>query len=74
MADTTRAEHLARCKTRALEYVDRDVREAFTSMASDLNKHPDTANHIGIQLGMMQMIGGMLTSPSDMRRFIEGFN
>jgi hypothetical protein len=43
-------------------------------MASDLGKHPETSDHIGIQLGMMQMIGGMLSTPRDMRKFIEDFN
>lgn len=72
---TTRADHLAWCKQRALEYVDRgDAGGAFASMASDLNKHEGTANHIGIQLGMLQMMGGMLSGRDEMRRFIEGFN
>jgi hypothetical protein len=72
---TTRAEHLAWCKKRALEYCDSgDVQGAFASMASDLNKHDGTTNHIGIQLGMMQLMGGMLSSPAQMRHFIEGFN
>jgi hypothetical protein len=63
------------CKQRALEYVDDgDVQQAFTSMASDLGKHPATANHVGIQLGMMQLMGGMLSTPAEMRKFIEGFN
>ena len=37
----TRDEHLAECKRRALEYLDAgDPREAFTSMLSDIGKHP----------------------------------
>jgi hypothetical protein len=73
--NTTRAEHLAWCKTRALEYVDQgDASGAFASMASDLGKHPDTQGHIGIELGMLQLMGGMLSTPHEMRRFIEGFN
>ena len=75
MNNMTRAEHLARCKQRALECIDAgDVQGAFASMVSDLNKHPDTAEHIGIQLGILQMMGGMLSSSQEMRRFIEGFN
>jgi hypothetical protein len=71
----TRAQHLAWCKQRALEYVERgDPKEAFASMASDLGKHPDTAGHIGVQLGMMQLMGGMLSDRESMRHFIEGFN
>jgi hypothetical protein len=72
---TTRADHLDWCKTRALQYIDQgDVQGAFASMASDLGKHPKTADHIGIQLGMMQLMGGMLSTADEMRRFIDGFN
>ena len=71
----TRAEHLQWCKDRALEYVDLgDLQNAWGSMASDLGKHEETKNHAGIELGMMQMLGGFLNTPKEMRRFIEGFN
>ena len=68
-APSSRAEHLAWCKQRALEYCDAgDVDQAFASMASDLGKHPETEGHMGIQLGMTQLMGGMLSSPAQMRR------
>lgn len=71
----TRAEHLAWCKTRALEYVDAgDNSQAFASMASDLGKHPDTAKHGALELGMMLQFGGHLSTACEMRKFIEGFN
>lgn len=71
----TRAEHLAWCKQRALEYVDAgDLQSAMASMGSDLNKHPETANHAGTTLGLMQMISGHLGTQDEMRRYIEGFN
>ena len=71
----TRAEHLAWCKTRALEYVDAgDLQGAFASMASDLGKHSETAGHAGIELGMMLMLSGHLNTPEEMRRHINGFN
>lgn len=71
----SRAEHLAWCKQRALEYCDAgDTSQAFASMASDLGKHPETERHIGIELGFMQLLVGGLSSPTEMRRFIEGFN
>lgn len=74
-AKTSRADHLAWCKQRALEYVDSgDVQGAFASIASDLGKHEGTARHVGIELGLLQLMGGMLSTPSEMRRFIEGFN
>lgn len=71
----TRADHLAWCKKRALEYVDRgDTNQAFASMTSDLNKHPDTEGHSAIELGFMMLMGGHLSTPDEMRKFIEGFN
>ena len=71
----SRAEHLQWCKRRALEYVERgQLHDAWASMASDLNKHPGTAKHAAIELGMMLLIGGHLDTPQKMRDFIEGFN
>jgi hypothetical protein len=75
MATITRAEHLAWCKQRALEYVDAgDVQGAFNSMASDMRKHPETANTDVQMLGLMLMMNGHLDDPAKMRRWIEGFN
>lgn len=72
---TTRADHLAWCKTRALEYVEAgDTPNAYASLASDLNKHPDTEGHAGIELGMMLLLSGRLSSDREMREFIEGLN
>ena len=71
----TRADHLAWCKQRALQYVDAgDLDQAIASMGSDLNKHDETRGHIGMELAMMQMMSGLLSTPDQMRRFIEGFN
>ena len=71
----TRTEHLQWCKQRALEYVDaNDFPQAFASMASDLGKHPETANHPAIRLGAMLMFSGNLRTVDEMRKFIEGFN
>lgn len=71
----TRQEHMEWCKQRAREYLDRgDCSSAWASMVSDLGKHPETQEHAGIQLGMMQVMGGMLNTEPKMRTFIEGFN
>ncbi len=71
----TREEHLAWCKKRALEYIDMgDLPQAFASMASDLDKHTRTKGHSGIELGMMLLMIGHLSTPDEMRKFIEGFN
>lgn len=69
--ETTRAEHLAWCKRRALAYLPHDPQQAFASMASDLGKHDGTCGHAGLEFGMMLLMSGKLT---DMRNFIEGFN
>ncbi len=71
----TRADYLAWCKKRALEYVDLgDPQQAFASMTSDLNKHPATANHSATTLGMQMLMSGYLDSAAKMRRYIEGYN
>lgn len=71
----TRAEHLGWCKKRALRYVDAgDLGGALDSMFSDLEKHPETAGHVGAELGAMRLVGGFLQGEEKVRRFIEGFN
>lgn len=71
----TRSEHLQWCKDRALPYCDAgDPNQAFASMGSDLKKHPETANHAGMQLGMMMLMAVHLSTPEKMRDFILGFN
>ena len=70
-----RQEHLDWCKKRAIEYVEiGDLSQAYTSITSDLNKHPETEGHSAIMLGMMLMMGGHLSTKEEMRKFIEGFN
>lgn len=71
----TREEHLNWCKERALEYVETgDLTNAWASMVSDLNKHDETRGHVAIELGTMLMMTQKLSTQSEMRRFIEGFN
>lgn len=76
MRDTvTREDHMEWVKERALQYVDDgDVQNAFASLVSDLNKHSETVNHGATNLGMMLMLGGHLSTPEQMREFIEGVN
>ena len=63
------------CKKRALEYVDNgDITNAYASMTSDLRSHPETEKHCGIGLGMGLLMRGKLSTQSEMRKFIEGFN
>jgi hypothetical protein len=71
----TREEHLAWAKARALEYVERgEWADALGNMISDLKNHPELENHVGIQLGAILMLGGHLSSPGEVKNFIEGFN
>ena len=74
-AISERSKHLEWCKQRANEYVERnDMAQAFASFTSDMSKHPETANHIALPLGMMMMLGGQLVSQREMRDWINGFN
>ncbi len=71
----TRQEHLTWCKKRALEYVDNgDCPQAFASMLSDMRKHPETANHSALDIMTQMFVRGFLSSETEMRKFIEGFN
>lgn len=71
----TREEHLKWAKERALEYVEvGDFQEAFASMASDLTKHPELADHPGIKLGMIELLMGNLKTREEITRWITGFN
>jgi hypothetical protein len=71
----TRAEHLAWCKQRALEYVDAgDPTQALASLTSDLRKHKETKGHSAIELGMMLAMSGHLDTQAKMREWIEGVN
>lgn len=72
----TRAEHLQWCKDRAFEILDNGgyPGEAYTSFVSDMRKHPETENHIALNMGVIMMLGGHCSTPDEMRKFIEGFN
>jgi len=68
----TRDEHLAWCKERALEYLRaNDLINAFTSMCSDMSKHPELGvNNTLYQLGMLYV---QQHDNAALRRWIEGF-
>lgn len=69
-----RQQHLQWCKDRALEYLPDNPSEAVASMMSDLRNHDELANHIGIEMGMMLLMGGHLESVEKVREWIVGFN
>lgn len=69
-----RTEHLNWAKHRAIEYLDLgDRQNAISSLVSDLNKHPTTSGHPGIELMMMLLLSGQLSSDRELRTFLEGF-
>lgn len=69
----TRTEHVAWAKQRALTYVDSGkFADAFSSLSSDLGKHPETANHPGIGLGYMMLMSGQFKTADRVRDFING--
>jgi len=70
-----RNEHLAWAKERALVYADAgDVENAFASLASDLRKHPELADHSGLTVGALLLVGGHLNDPARMREHIKGYH
>lgn len=72
---TSREEHLQWCKDRALIYCEQgDMKNALTSLLSDLSKHLETSNHPAIALGMQLFLGGHLATKDQMRDFINGTN
>ena len=70
-----RSEHLKWCKERANEYIEQnDTQGAFASFNSDMLKHPETSNHLALEMGTMLLISGNLSNQSQMREWINGFN
>ena len=73
MATTpTRAEHLAWCKERALQYANAgDVAGAIASMGQDL----ETAESVHVVYELMAPLAaiGNFDTPGELRKFIEGF-
>ena len=68
----SRAEHLAWCKQRALEYADLgDVATAHASLASDMSKHPGTVWHPGPMRMIELIVAGRMKTGAGARAFIE---
>lgn len=53
-----------------------DLQQAFTSMVSDIGKHPETAkDHASTnQLGLQLLMGGHLNTVQKMTDWIQGYN
>lgn len=73
---TTAKEHLAWCVERAMEYADRgDMTNAWASFCSDVRKHEGTEHIFSNPLLGMALVSGVYsTTPTEFRRFIEGWN
>jgi hypothetical protein len=70
-----RAQHLAWAKQRALQYVAQgDLADAFQSFLSDMSKHDQLENHIGLKAGATLFYHGHLNTPEAMKNHIEGYN
>jgi len=70
----TRAEHLDQAKQRALVYLERgELEYAFCSFVSDVRAHPETACEPLIDLGARLLFEGFLSTPAEMRAWIEGW-
>lgn len=68
----TRYDHLAWCKQRALEYVNKgDLRGAVASMVSDLDKHEGTRGSVAAMFGQAEADSG---NALRVREWIEGFS
>lgn len=71
----TRDEHLKWSKTRALEYLDAgDIRNAITSMMSDLSKHEDFQGSTYDMLNVLGIRYAITNDQRGARSWIEGFN
>lgn len=71
----TREEHLAWAKERTIAELDAgSPSNAFASMVSDLGKHAELTEHIGIELGMRQIAASLMSTPDQYRKWINGFN
>lgn len=74
-SSSTREDHLQWCRDRAMNILaGGDVTGALASMLSDIKKHEETKNHPTIQLGIMLMMTGNLSSKKQAKDLIEGFN
>jgi hypothetical protein len=73
----SRAEHLAWCKERALEYARAgELKNAVTSMMSDIQKHDGTRleDQALAALGMVAIFDVELGDRAAIIKWIEGFN
>lgn len=73
-----RRAHLNWCKARALEELEQGgpfaIMNAWASFVSDMGKETETADHMGLRLGLLEMMLGRLSTKAEMRHHILGYN
>lgn len=70
-----RTEHLDWAKLRAMEYLEGGkLVDAISSFTSDLRKHDELANHIGLNLGAQLLMGGFMNTKEEVKKWIDDFN
>jgi hypothetical protein len=70
---TTRAEHIAKIRQRALESFDADGPEwALTALTCDLTDHPETATKCPFVDAMITLLQRGLITDVSVRAYIEG--
>jgi len=68
----TRQEHLSWAKQRSIEYARAcELLKAINSIASGLQKHPETKEHPAPELALQLYLAGKLPSTEEMIKFIE---
>ncbi|QKQ75630.1 hypothetical protein [Nostoc sp. TCL240-02] len=71
----TRQEHLEWAKQRAIAQAEHSTLiSALDSIASDLQKHPETRGHSVSELGLMLYMSGRLGTKEQMIRFIQAIS
>ena len=69
----SRKAHLQACREEALRYcVQGDVLAAWLTLRDCLLRHPETQDHNAIFIGTLMLSLGQLSTPEQMRGFIEG--
>ncbi len=70
-----REEHLQFCKDRALKILEDGGKpdDAWASFLSDMNNDDTTRNHSALELGMMLIMGGHLSTSAAMKKHIEEY-
>ena len=64
--------HLGWCKRRAIDALQRGtIHDAFRKFVADMEEHPDTRDHSGIEEGKRLLYGGGTVTERSMEQFIN---